>query len=150
MSKPATLRLDRLLANMGYGSRREVQQLARAGLLELDGAIVEDTDQRIAVTPDLSGRMTVDGEPLDPPPGLTLMLNKPLGVTSFVSLLMPLMAASRLRHRRLDESYDPIAELSQRGPVDFCLERVMDVERTLIRAGLSFPFGGSLLVVARR
>jgi len=71
-------------------------------------------------------------------------------VTSFVSLLMPLMAASRLRHRRLDESYDPIAELSQRGPVDFCLERVMDVERTLIRAGLSLPFGGSLLVVARR
>ena len=36
MSKAApTLRLDRLLANMGYGSRREVQQLARAGLVTL-------------------------------------------------------------------------------------------------------------------
>jgi 16S rRNA pseudouridine516 synthase len=27
MSKAPTLRLDRLLANMGYGSRREVQSL---------------------------------------------------------------------------------------------------------------------------
>ena len=43
--------------------------------------VVEDADQRIAVTRDLPDRMTVDGEPLDPPPGLTLMLHKPLGVT---------------------------------------------------------------------
>ena len=33
----ASFRLDRLLANMGYGSRREVQQLVRAGGVTLDG-----------------------------------------------------------------------------------------------------------------
>jgi 16S rRNA pseudouridine516 synthase len=76
-----TLRLDRLLSNLGYGSRREVQQMARAGLVTLDGAVIEDADRRIAVTPDLSGRMRINGRPLDPPPGLTLMLHKPLGVT---------------------------------------------------------------------
>ena len=82
MSKgPLTLRLDRLLANLGYGSRREVQRLVVLGLVTLDGVTLEDSDQRIAVTPDLSSRMTVDDEPLDPPPGLALMLHKPLGVT---------------------------------------------------------------------
>ena len=82
MSKgPLTLRLDRLLANLGYGSRREVQRLVVLGLVTLDGVTLEDSEQRIAVTPDLSSRMTVDDEPLDPPPGLALMLHKPLGVT---------------------------------------------------------------------
>lgn len=81
MSKAPTLRLDRLLANLGYGSRREVQQLVWAGLVTLDGEVMEDSDQRIAVTRDLSGRMRVQGKPLDPPPGLILMLHKPLGVT---------------------------------------------------------------------
>jgi 16S rRNA pseudouridine516 synthase len=81
MSKTPTLRLDRLLANLGYGSRREVQQLVRAGLVTLDGEVIEDSDQRVAVTRDLSGRMLVQGKPLDPLPGFILMLHKPLGVT---------------------------------------------------------------------
>ncbi|PVE25111.1 16S rRNA pseudouridine(516) synthase [Microvirga sp. KLBC 81] len=81
MSKAPTLRLDRLLANMGYGSRREVQQLVYAGLVTLDGETLEDADDRIVVTRDLSERMLIRGKPLDPPPGLALMLHKPLGVT---------------------------------------------------------------------
>jgi 16S rRNA pseudouridine516 synthase len=82
MSKTTpTLRLDRLLANLGYGSRREVQQLVHADLVTLDGEVVEDADRRIAVTRDLPERMRVRGAPLDPPPGLALMLHKPLGVT---------------------------------------------------------------------
>jgi 16S rRNA pseudouridine516 synthase len=80
-SKQPTMRLDRLLANLGYGTRREVERVVRAGLVELDGVALDDADQRIAVTPDLSARMTFDGTPLDPPPGLTLMLHKPVGVT---------------------------------------------------------------------
>nr|WP_222934393.1 pseudouridine synthase [Caulobacter sp. 17J80-11] len=75
------MRLDRLLSNLGYGSRREVQSLVRAGRVKLDGAEVEDADDKIALTPDLPARMTVNGKPLDPPPGLALMLHKPLGVT---------------------------------------------------------------------
>jgi 16S rRNA pseudouridine516 synthase len=78
---PPTLRLDRLLANLGYGSRREVQRLVVLGLVALDGVTLEDSDQRIAITPDLSSRMTVDDEPLDPPPGVVVVMNKPIGVT---------------------------------------------------------------------
>ncbi len=77
----ATVRLDRLLANLGYGSRREVQQLVRYGAVTLDGAIVTDPDMRLAASADLPDRMQVEGRRLDPPPGLALMLHKPLGVT---------------------------------------------------------------------
>jgi 16S rRNA pseudouridine516 synthase len=77
----ATMRLDRLLANMGYGSRREVQHLVRHGCVVLDGVALADAEMRLAVTPDLAERMQVDGAALDPPPGMALMLHKPLGVT---------------------------------------------------------------------
>jgi 16S rRNA pseudouridine516 synthase len=81
MTKPAALRLDRLLANLGYGTRSQVQQLLRAKRIVLDGKILDDPASRIALTPDLPQRMRVNGEKLDPPPGLVLMLHKPCGVT---------------------------------------------------------------------
>jgi 16S rRNA pseudouridine516 synthase len=76
-----SLRLDRLLSNLGYGSRREVRMLVEAGLVTLDGVEVEDSDKHIPVTEDLPARMCVDGEPLDPLPGMVLMFNKPPGAT---------------------------------------------------------------------
>jgi len=75
------MRLDRLLANLGYGSRREVQGLVSDGQVVLDGGVVLRADQKIAVTADLPDRMTIEGQRVDPPPGLVLMLHKPLGVT---------------------------------------------------------------------
>ena len=79
--KAPQMRLDRLLANMGYGSRKEMAMLAKGGLIRLDGAALSNADQRIAVTDDLPARMTVQGRPLDPVPGMALMLHKPVGVT---------------------------------------------------------------------
>ena len=81
MSKTPTMRIDRLLANMGYGSRRDIERLAGGGRVILDGRPVDDVSARIAVTRDLPARMTIHGEPLDPPPGLIIALHKPLGVT---------------------------------------------------------------------
>lgn len=75
------LRLDRLLANLGYGSRREVQGLLARGLVQLDGAPIRQGETSITLTPDLPGRLLVNGEALDPLPGLHLVLNKPLGYT---------------------------------------------------------------------
>ncbi len=81
MSKTPTIRLDRLLANMGYGSRKEMQALARHGHVLLDGEHVRDAEQRIALTSDLQQRLQIDRKPIDPLPGFCLMLHKPLGVT---------------------------------------------------------------------
>lgn len=75
------VRLDKLLANLGYGSRRDIDQMCRAGWIKLDGAAIAKADVKIAVDASLSERMTVRGQPVDPPPGMALMLHKPLGVT---------------------------------------------------------------------
>ncbi|MDX2290024.1 MAG: pseudouridine synthase [Hyphomicrobiaceae bacterium] len=78
---PQRMRLDRLLANMGYGSRKDIAALVKAGRIHLDGAAVKDADAHVPVAPELSARLTILGQPLDPPPGLILMLHKPVGVT---------------------------------------------------------------------
>ena len=73
-------RLDRLLANLGYGSRKEVQALVAGGKVMLDGQILKDAGARIAVDATLPNRMTIRGVPVDPPAPLVLMMHKPLGV----------------------------------------------------------------------
>lgn len=73
-------RLDRLLANLGYGSRREVGALVARGQIMLDGAVVKDAGAKIPIVPELPERMTVAGRPVDPPAPLTLVMHKPLGV----------------------------------------------------------------------
>jgi len=74
-------RLDRLLANLGYGSRKEVQALVAGGKVALDGQAVKDSGARIAVDATLPQRMTIRGLPVDPPAPLVLIMHKPLGVT---------------------------------------------------------------------
>ena len=81
MSKAPTARVDKLLSSMGYGSRGEIARLGKVGGIVLDGVDLTDVSRRIAVTPDLPERMMIDGRPVDPPPGLVLILNKPLGMT---------------------------------------------------------------------
>lgn len=73
-------------------------------------------------------------------------------MTSFVSLLLPMLVAARLRTRecKTDVGFDAIDELRQPRAVNIALEAVMTMERTLIRHGLSLPAGGSLLLVARK
>ncbi len=79
--KTPTARVDKLLGSMGYGSRSEIARLGKVGGIVLDGLDMTDVSKRIAVTPDLPERMRIDGRPLDPPAGLVLILNKPLGMT---------------------------------------------------------------------
>jgi 16S rRNA pseudouridine516 synthase len=81
MTKTAAVRLDRLLANLGYGVRRGVHILARQGRIKLDGEALRDAEQRVPVTAEFAARLTIDDEPVDPLPGMVVMLNKPVGVT---------------------------------------------------------------------
>jgi 16S rRNA pseudouridine516 synthase len=81
VSKIPTARVDKLLSSMGYGSRAEIARLGKVGGIVLDGVDLTDVSKRIPVTPDLAERMMIDGRPVDPPPGLVLILNKPLGMT---------------------------------------------------------------------
>lgn len=69
-------------------------------------------------------------------------------VSSFVSLLLPLMWLSRIRTKAA--IVDPMRELKIPRLLNAVLESVMHVERFLLRAGVRFPAGGSLLLVARK
>jgi 16S rRNA pseudouridine516 synthase len=81
MAKTPNSRVDKLLSSMGYGSRNEIARLAKVGGITLDAAALLDATKRIALTPDLPRRMTIDGEALDPVAGMVILLNKPLGMT---------------------------------------------------------------------
>ncbi len=70
------MKLVKLIANLGYGSRKDVAQMFRAGrITDADGAVLYADDVVEHAT------IRVDDEPLDPPSGLVLMMNKPLAVT---------------------------------------------------------------------
>lgn len=72
-----------------------------------------------------------------------------LRITSFVSLLLPLMFISR-RQQFSRQEFDPWAEFKVGRFTNWLLKRIMDVERSIIKLGISLPMGGSLLLVARR
>jgi len=70
-------------------------------------------------------------------------------VTSFVSLLLPAMAVSRLRWRLgTRKQEDRLDELRMPTLINALLEKVCDIERGFLMKGISFPVGGSLLCVA--
>lgn len=70
------MKLVKHLANLGYGSRKEVQQLIRSK------AVTDDTG-RVLDEKKLPPHETIrlNGEPLDPAAPFLLMLHKPLGYT---------------------------------------------------------------------
>ncbi len=74
------MKLLRRIANLGYGSRKDVTGMFREGRITHASGEVLYADDLL----DEHARhedVRVDGEPLDPPPGMLLMLNKPLGFT---------------------------------------------------------------------
>lgn len=68
--------------------------------------------------------------------------------TSFVSLLFPLLLASRLFKRGRRDDYDPTSEFRIPAWANAVLFAVSRVEAALISAGVRFPFGGTRLVAA--
>ena len=70
-------------------------------------------------------------------------------LTSFVSLLLPLMLISR-RRKMTKQSFDPIAEFKIGKSQNNLLEKIMDMERFFIKKGVPLPLGGSLLLVAKK
>jgi SAM-dependent methyltransferase len=71
-------------------------------------------------------------------------------VTSFVSLLLPLLLLSRFKQRFQKSEFDPTSELKINPLLNNALEKILDLERSTIRGGLSLPAGGSLLLIASR
>ena len=77
MSKPE--RVDKILSNLGYGTRSGVKKILKTGRVEVDGKCVTDGSQK--VLPE-SGGIKIDGHPLVYREFVYLMLNKPKGYIS--------------------------------------------------------------------
>ena len=70
------MKLVKTIANLGYGSRKTVQGMFREGRITDVAGEVLYADDRVD-----HADIRIDGEPLDPPAGLALMLHKPVGYT---------------------------------------------------------------------
>lgn len=72
-------RLDKVLANLGYGSRKEVKVLVKNKEVSIDGEIVKDSSMQI--DPE-KNEIVVSGEKINYRKYIYLLLNKPTGVVS--------------------------------------------------------------------
>ena len=73
------MRLDKLLANMGYGSRKEVKVLLKQKAVTVDGEVVKDS--ALHVDPEKQN-VSVFGERVEYIEFIYVMMNKPPGVIS--------------------------------------------------------------------
>lgn len=72
-------RLDKVLANLGYGTRKEVKALVKNGEIEVDGIIAKDSGMQ--VDPDKND-IKVSSKKINYRKYIYLMMNKPAGVVS--------------------------------------------------------------------
>lgn len=72
-------RLDKIISNLGYGSRKDVKGFVKKGLVEVDGVIVKDNG--MAVDPE-NCSIKINGEEIMYRKYIYLMMNKPDGVIS--------------------------------------------------------------------
>lgn len=73
------LRLDKILSNMGYGTRKEVKALIKKGAVEIDGKVAQNNNDK--VDPNKS-TILVNGRKVIYREYIYLMMNKPSGFIS--------------------------------------------------------------------
>lgn len=73
------MRLDKLLAHMNYGSRKEVKEWIRKGFVSVNGSIIKDDDFKVAEETD---EIVFLNETIHYESKIYLMMNKPKGVVS--------------------------------------------------------------------
>lgn len=72
-------RLDKVLANLGYGTRKEVKAVVKDCRVQVNGKVIFDSSMQI--DPE-STELTIDGEAIKYRKNIYIMLNKPEGVVS--------------------------------------------------------------------
>lgn len=72
-------RIDKVVSNMGYGSRKEVKQYIKKGLIRVNDSVVKDNKLKVDPYED---RISFDGEEIIYKEFIYLMMNKPQGLVS--------------------------------------------------------------------
>ena len=73
------LRIDKMLANLGFGSRKEVKQLLKSGKVQVNNTVIKDGKTQIDT---LQDKVILNGEVIEYKEFIYLMMNKPQGVIS--------------------------------------------------------------------
>ncbi|MDN4592625.1 pseudouridine synthase [Polycladomyces subterraneus] len=79
MAERKRQRLDKILSNMGYGTRKEIKKLIKAGYVTVNGEWADDPGMHVDPHDDV---IEVDGERVIYRRYIYLMMNKPQGVLS--------------------------------------------------------------------
>ncbi|KEH98492.1 pseudouridine synthase [Clostridium massiliodielmoense] len=72
-------RLDKVLSNLGYGSRKEIKALVKKGEIEIDGKVIKDNGLKVDPNKSI---IKVNGEKINYRKYIYIMMNKPSGVVS--------------------------------------------------------------------
>ena len=72
-------RLDKVLSNLGYGTRKELKKICRSGLVEVNWKVVKDSGMQVDPEND---KIVINGEEIFYRKFIYLMMNKPDGVVS--------------------------------------------------------------------
>jgi 16S rRNA pseudouridine516 synthase len=74
-SNPSKQRLDQLLTSLGYASRSESKKFITSGLVTVEGKQITKSDFKA-----FRHEVLFNGEPLDPPQGIVILMHKPAGL----------------------------------------------------------------------
>ncbi len=72
-------RLDKVLSNLGYGSRKEIKSIAKKGKVTVDGVVVKDSS--VQIDPEKS-KVEINGERIEYKKYVYLLMNKADGYIS--------------------------------------------------------------------
>jgi 16S rRNA pseudouridine516 synthase len=72
-------RLDKVLSNLGYGTRKEVKSMVKKSMIEVNGVVIKDSG--LAIEPEKC-KIKVNGEEVNYRKYIYIMMNKPSGVVS--------------------------------------------------------------------
>ncbi|WP_019154909.1 pseudouridine synthase [Robertmurraya massiliosenegalensis] len=73
------MRIDKMLANLGYGSRKDVKKLLKDGAVKVNDKLVKDAKEHVNPEQDT---VTLNGDVIEYKEFIYLMMNKPPGVIS--------------------------------------------------------------------
>ncbi len=72
-------RLDKVISNSGYGSRKDVKKLIKSGYVEVDGKKIKSSDIQVDVK---INEIKINGEAINYRKFIYLLMNKPKGTVS--------------------------------------------------------------------
>jgi len=74
-----TQRVDKILSNLGFGTRKQIKQLIRNGEVKVDGQVINDSGMHIDPK---KSQIEISGQWLKYRQFISIMMNKPAGVIS--------------------------------------------------------------------